>query len=60
MQGVQKKSGVLVWNFNFKRNMAVKVLHFCSFQSLFIQLSRSYGGQFAKFGKRAAELCLSK
>ena len=38
--GCPKK--VLVWNFDFKRNIAVKLLHLCSFQSLFIQLS--YGG----------------
>ena len=36
------KSGVLVWNFNFKRNIAVKLLHLCWFKSLIIELS--YGG----------------
>ena len=37
--GCPKKSGVLVWNFNFYTNIAVKLLHLCSFESLFIQLS---------------------
>ena len=32
IQGVPK---VLVWNFNFKKNIAVNLLHFCSFESLF-------------------------
>ena len=40
--GCPKKSGILVWNFNFKRNIAVKLLHLCLFQSLLIQLF--YGG----------------
>ena len=40
--GCPKKSGVLVWNFNFETNIVAKLLHLCSFESLFIQLC--YGG----------------
>ena len=41
--GCPKKCGVLVWNFNFKKNIAVKLLHLSSFENGFIQLS--YGEQ---------------
>ena len=45
---VSRESEILVWNFNSKRNIAVKLLHLCSFQSLFIQLS--YVGKTAADG----------
>ena len=53
-----QKSGVLVSNFNFERNVAVKLRYLSSFESLFIQLSK--GVSFVKFAQLAGELCLFK
>ena len=55
---VSPKMRSSVLNYNFERNMAIKLLHLRSFGSVFIQLF--YGEKFAKFAEMVDEYSLLK